>query len=171
MLHWLQETQSGRQGYVHRRPLCRWTMPINSIILMSTPQYRCSDFQTSFMNTSYNIWIELMECNSACNVCRGQTESDSWCCKPYNIENVWIFKCQGLTGDGQVGAFHPSLLHQVPDGLELRHNLILLFPGHRFHTEEEKKATAIYQQGTTVNYCISTICTSKYFSSIHWYII
>lgn len=44
-----------------------------------------------------------------------------------------------LTGDGQVGGFHPSLLHQVPDGLELRHNLILLFPSHRLHTEDKGK--------------------------------
>lgn len=74
-----------------------------------------------------------------------------------------------LTVDGQVGAFHPSLLHQLPDGLELRHNLILLLPSHRLHAKD-KKATAVYRQGTAVNYCICTVCTSRYFC-IYLYII
>lgn len=37
----------------------------------------------------------------------------------------------------QRGAFHPSLLHQVADGLELGHDLGLLFLGHRLYTVQE----------------------------------
>lgn len=70
-----------------------------------------------------------------------------------------------LTGD-QVRAFHPSLLHQVPDGLELRHNLILLFPSHRLHTEDKKKSTAIYWQGTTLLTAYPQYVPQNIFASI-----
>jgi hypothetical protein len=33
---------------------------------------------------------------------------------------------------------HASLLHQVADGLELGHDLVLLFLGHRLDTGEER---------------------------------
>lgn len=34
---------------------------------------------------------------------------------------------------------HSSLLHQVPNGLQLRHDLILLFLGHRLHAGGTKE--------------------------------
>lgn len=43
------------------------------------------------------------------------------------------------TVDVERRTVHSSLLHQVPDGLELGHDLVLLLLGHRLHTEERSE--------------------------------
>lgn len=42
-----------------------------------------------------------------------------------------------LTIGAQQRTVHSSLLHQVADGLQLRHDLVLLLLGNRFHATEE----------------------------------
>lgn len=71
-----------------------------------------------------------------------------------------------LTGDIQGRAFHPSLLHQALDGLELRHELVLLFPSHRLHAGDKNKATAIYWQGQA----IATQKSNAYIKQNSWLI-
>lgn len=48
-------------------------------------------------------------------------------------EHVQIFKLEKVnepTVDVQGWTVHSSFIHQVPDGLELRHDLVLLLLGH-----------------------------------------
>lgn len=43
------------------------------------------------------------------------------------------------TVDVERRTVHSPLLHQVPDVLELGHDLVLLLLGHRLHTEERRE--------------------------------
>lgn len=50
------------------------------------------------------------------------------------------------TGGMEGWTVHSSLLHQVPNGLQLRHDLILLFLGHRLHAGGTKEKR-LFSQG------------------------